>query len=297
MPVGQRKHHHLMPFLAVAAGIASFSVMDGLMKNASLAIGAYSAMVWRSLLSMGVMLPLWKARGGIWPRGEVMRLHALRGLNSACMATAFFWGIKYLPLAEGMAISFIAPLIALYLAAVTLGETIGRKAIFASVLGLAGVVIIAAGRLGQGGYDEQAAWGIASILTSAVLYAWNLILQRRQALLAGPVEVAAFQAVFTGLFLAFAAPWLLELPSGPVLIDVAGSAVLATISLMLISWGYGREETQVLLPLEYSAFIWAALTGWIMFGEELTLPTIAGAALIVTGCLIAARKHIEQTAL
>lgn len=297
MPVGQHKHHHLMPFLAVAAGIASFSVMDGLMKNASLAIGAYSAMVWRSLLSMGVMLPLWKARGGIWPQGEVMRLHALRGLNSACMATAFFWGIKYLPLAEGMAISFIAPLIALYLAAVTLGETIGREAIFASVLGLAGVVIIAAGRLGQGGYDEQAAWGIASILTSAVLYAWNLILQRRQALLAGPVEVAAFQAVYTGLFLAFAAPWLLELPSGPVLIDVAGSAVLATISLMLISWGYGCEETQVLLPLEYSAFIWAALTGWIMFGEELTLPTIAGAALIVTGCLIAARKHTEQTAL
>ncbi len=297
MPTGQHKHHHLMPFLAVAAGIASFSVMDGLMKNASLAIGAYSAMVWRSLLSMGVMLPLWRARGGIWPRGEVMRLHALRGLNSACMATAFFWGIKYLPLAEGMAISFIAPLIALYLAAVTLGEKIGRKAIFASVLGLAGVVIIAAGRLGQGGYDEKAAWGIAAILTSAVLYAWNLILQRRQALLAGPVEVAAFQAVYTGLFLSFAAPWLLELPSGPVLIDVAGSAVLATISLMLISWGYGREETQVLLPLEYSAFIWAALTGWIMFGEELTLPTIAGAALIVTGCLIATRKHIEQTAL
>lgn len=297
MPTGQHKHHHLMPFLAVAAGIASFSMMDGLMKNASLAIGAYSAMVWRSLLSMAVMLPLWKARGGVWPRGELLRLHALRGLNSAFMATAFFWGIKYLPLAEGMAISFIAPLIALYLAAVTLGEKIGGRAIIASVLGLAGVIVIAAGRIGQGGYDANAAWGIGAILTSAVLYAWNLILQRRQALLAGPTEVAAFQAVFTGLTLSFAAPWLLELPSAAVMIDVAGAAVLATISLMLISWGYGREETQVLLPLEYSAFIWAALTGWVMFGEELTLPTIAGAALIVTGCLIAARKHIEQTAL
>lgn len=297
MAPGQHKHHHLAPFLAVAAGIASFSVMDGLMKNASLAIGAYSAMVWRSLLSTAVMLPLWKARGGIWPQGEVLRLHALRGLISAFMATLFFWGIKYLPLAEGMAISFIAPLIALYLAAVTLGEKIGAKAILASVLGLAGVIVIAAGRFGQGGYDKEAAWGIAAILASAVLYAWNLILQRRQALIAGPVEVAAFQAVFTGLFLSFAAPWLLQLPSAPALLDVAGSAVLATISLMLISWGYGREETQVLLPLEYSAFIWAALTGWVMFGEELTLPTIAGAALIVTGCLIAARKHIEQTAL
>jgi S-adenosylmethionine uptake transporter len=66
---------------------------------------------------------------------------------------------------------------------------------------------------------------------------------------------------------------------------------------MLISWGYARAETQVLLPLEYTAFIWAALMGWVMFSEALTLPTVAGAVLIVIGCWIASRKHIEATAL
>ena len=40
---------------------------------------------------------------------------------------------------------------------------------------------------------------------------------------------------------------------------------------MLISWGYGREETQVLLPLEYSAFVWAALFGWLR-GREGDVP-------------------------
>ena len=291
------RHHSLMPFLAVLAGIASFSLMDGLMKGASLAVGAYNAMLWRSLLSAVVMVPIWKLSGGIWPRGEIMRLHAIRGLNSAAMATSFFWGIKYLPLAEGMAISFIAPLIALYLAAVMLGEKISGKAIFASLLGLAGVVVIVSARLGQGGYSAQAAWGIAAILASAVLYAWNLILQRQQALLADPKEVATFQAVFTSLFLGLLAPWLAQFPALPVWTGIAGSAVLATISLMLISWGYAREETQVLLPLEYTAFIWAALIGWFMFDEGLTLPTVAGAGLIVIGCWIASRKHIEATAL
>ncbi|WP_309753657.1 DMT family transporter [Novosphingobium sp.] len=293
-------HHPLMPFLAVATGIATFSVMDALMKGASLAVGAYNAMFWRSLVGVTVMLPYWRLRGGIWPRGEALRLHAMRGLTSAFMATTFFYGLKFLPLAEGMAISFIAPLIALYLAAVLLGETIGRRAVFASLLGLAGVVVIAAARLGQGGYDENAAWGIAAILASAVLYAWNLILQKRQALVAGPIEVATFQAVFTSLFLALVAPWLAALPPLSVMGHIGGSALLATISLMLISWGYGRAETQVLLPLEYSAFIWAAIMGWFMFGEGLSLPTIAGAALIVVGCWIAARKqgmHTEQTAL
>jgi S-adenosylmethionine uptake transporter len=68
---------------------------------------------------------------------------------------------------------------------------------------------------------------------------------------------------------------------------------------MVISWGYGRAEAQALLPIEYTAFIWAAIMGWAMFGEALTLPTIAGVALIVIGCWIAAprKAHIEQTAL
>ena len=294
-------HHHLMPFVAVAAGIASFSLMDGLMKGASLAIGAYSAMLWRSLASGAVLAPLWLAKGGGWPRGEVLRLHALRGLNSAVMATSFFWGLKFLPLAEGMAISFIAPLIALYLAAVMLGETVGKRAVFASLLGLAGVAVIAGSRMTGDGYSRDAMLGIAAILFSAVLYAWNLILQRQQALLAPPREVATFQALFTSLYLAALAPWLLQWPDLPVALTLGAAALLASVSLMLISWGYGREETQVLLPLEYSAFIWAAIIGWFMFHEGLTLPTVAGAVLIVIGCWIATRSgqkaHIEQVAL
>lgn len=294
------RQHHLMPFLAVTAGIASFSVMDAFMKSASLEVGAYNAMLWRSLLGTALMYPLWKLSGGLWPQREALRLHALRGLNGAVMATMFFYGLKFLPLAEGMAISFIAPLIALYLAAVLLGEAIGSRAIFASLLGLSGVMVIAGGRLGQGGYSSQAAWGIAAILGSAVLYAWNLILQRQQARLASPVEVATFQALFGGLFLGLLAPWLAVQPSLTVLTHVSGSAVLAAISLMLISWGYAREETQVLLPLEYTAFVWAALLGWLMFDEALTAPSVAGAVLIVIGCWIATRKrpvHTEQTAL
>ena len=294
-------HHPALPFLAVAAGIASFSVMDGLMKAASLAIGAFSAMLWRSLISSAVLAPLWLARGGHWPRGAVLRLHALRGLNSAAMATSFFWALKYLPLAEGIAISFIAPLIALYLAAVMLGEQVSARAVWASLLGLAGVGVIAAARLSSGGYSDQAALGIGAVLFSAVLYAWNLILQRQQAQLASPREVATFQALFTSLFMAAAAPWLLQVPALPIAGTLAGAALLATLSLMVLSWGYARAETQVLLPLEYTAFIWAALTGWLMFGEALTWPAIAGAGLIVIGCWIAARPkqrgHTEQVGL
>ncbi|MFN3516430.1 MAG: DMT family transporter [Novosphingobium sp.] len=290
--------HHAAPFLAVTLGIALFSLMDGLMKGASLAVGAYSAMLFRSLFGTTLMFPLWKWRSGAWPDGASMRLHALRGAVSGAMATSFFWGLIYLPMAEAIALSFIAPLIALYLAAVLLGEQIGRGAIVASALGLAGVGVIAVARIGdERAADPMAAWGIAAILVSAVLYAFNLILQRKQALIAGPVEVALFQTVWVGIFLGLGSPWLVVWPDAQALALIFAGAVLAMISLMVISWGYGRAETQALLPIEYTAFIWAALIGWLLFDEAVTLATVAGAVLIVAGCLIAARKPTEQTAL
>jgi S-adenosylmethionine uptake transporter len=291
------RHHHAMPFLAVIAGMATFSLMDALMKNASLAVGAYNAMLWRSAVGLVIMAPVWLASGGSWPGRPALRLHALRGAISAAMATAFFWGLVRMPLAEAIALSFIAPLIALYLAAVMLGEKIGRRAIAGSLLGFAGVLVIGAGRIGEADFSDDDLLGIAAILVSAVLYAFNLILQRRQAQLASPQEVAMFQTVFVALFLALFAPWWLVVPGAEAMANIGGGAVLAMASLMLISWGYGRAEAQVLLPIEYTAFIWAAILGWVMFAEAVTAATLAGVVLIVAGCLIAARKHTEQTAL
>jgi S-adenosylmethionine uptake transporter len=275
--------------------------MDTVMKSASLQVGAYNAMLFRSGFGVLLMLPLWRAGGGRWPGRPALRLHALRGAISAGLATSFFWGLIRLPLAEAIALSFIAPLIALYLAAAMLGEKVGRGAITASLMGFAGVLVIGAGRLGREALSDDAMWGIGAVLLSAVLYAFNLILQRRQAQLASPQEVALFQMGFAGLFLAVAAPWLMVVPAVPVLGELAAGAALAAVSLMLLSWAYGRAEAQALLPIEYTAFVWAALLGWLVFDEPVTVETLGGVELIVIGCWIAARKtaptHTEQTIL
>ena len=58
----------------------------------------------------------------------------------------------------------------------------------------------------------------------------------------------------------------------------------------MLAWAYRRAEAQVLVPLEYSAFVWAAMVGWWAFGEGVTGTTLVGVALIVAGCLVAARR-------
>lgn len=292
-PPRSATHAAWLPVLVALASLGTFSVMDGLMKAASIALGSYAAMFWRSLFGAVLMAPPWLLRRRSLPSRAGLRLHAARGLVSACMATLFFYGLVRTPMAEGMALSFIAPLVALYLAALTLGETLSERAVAGSILALAGVAVIAQGKF-TGHYDAESLKGLAAILGSALLYAVNLVLQRKQAQLAPPEEIALFQAMFVTAFMALGAPWFAPVPPMDVVPLLAAAALMAGVSLMGLGWAYARAEAQVLVPLEYTAFIWAALVGWLAFDEEVSWRTLAGVVLIVAGCLHALRRGRPQ---
>lgn len=280
-----------IPFAVCCLGVALFSVMDAAMKGLSLSIGLFNALFWRALTGSLLGLVLMLVTRQRWPNRAVLRLHLLRGSVVAVMASLFFWALMRMPLAEAIGLSFIAPLIALYLAALLLGERIGRQAIVASLLGLIGVGVILSGRM-QGGYDIDALLGALAVLVSAVLFAWNLILQRQQAQVASPIEVAFFQhGVMFGLFALFAAVagWVPDVPAPSAWLLVVLAACLAFTSLAALAWAYARAQAQALIPVEYTAFLWAAIIGALVFGERLTLSTIAGTVMIVAGCLVASR--------
>ena len=277
-----------IPFMVAAAGVGTFSLMDAAMKDLALSIGAYNAVMWRNSVGALLMGVLFVGTRQKWPPLHLLKIHLWRSIVVAVMAVSFFWSLTKLPLAEAIGLSFIAPVIALYLAAVMLKETIGKEAIWASLAGLGGVAIIMAGRL-SGHYTMDHVWGAAAVLFSAAVFAYNLILARRQAQVSGPIEIAFFQNLFVALTLGLAAPWFLQpigMSDAPM---VGASAALAVISLLLLSWAYARAEAQILIPVEYTAFVWAAFFGWLFFAEPITWPVLLGTALIVGGSLIAAR--------
>jgi S-adenosylmethionine uptake transporter len=281
-----------IPFMVAAAGIGTFSLMDVAMKDLALSIGTYNAVMWRNCLGALFMGLLFIGTRQKWPPAHILKIHLWRGMVASVMSISFFWSLTKLPFAEAIGLSFIAPVIALYLAAVMLGETIGREAIWASLAGLGGVVIIMAGRL-SGQYTNGHLWGAAAVLFSAVVFSYKLILARKQAQVAGPIEIAFFQNLFVAATLSFAAPWFLQ-PIGAAHTPlIGGAAILSIISLLLLSWAYARAEAQILIPVEYTAFVWAALFGWLFFAEPVTVPVLLGTVLIVSGSLIAARAKPE----
>lgn len=275
-------------FAAASAGIAIYSCMDALMKGLSIASGAYSAVLWRSVAGVLLTGAVFLARRQRWPARKALRLHVVRGLAAGLSVLLFFWGLVRVPMAQGVALTFLSPLIALFLAAALLGERIRRAAILGSVVAAVGVLVIALGQA-QAGASADVVLGALAIVLASVLYAYSLILLRQQAQLADPLEVTLFTSLVIGVLLAIGAPWLATWPASDQLVPIVGSAVLGSISALLLAWSYGRAEAQVLAPVEYTAFVWAALLGYLVFDERVSPFTVAGALLIVGGCLVAVR--------
>jgi S-adenosylmethionine uptake transporter len=280
-----------IPFGVALLGISVFSTMDAVMKGLALSIGAYNALLWRTAAGALLGGAVFLLRRMRWPGRAALRMHLIRGSMSSVMAVLFFWGLARVPMAQAIALAFIAPLVALYLAALWLGEKIRRRAVVASLLGLAGVAVILFGQ-SRAELGPEALKGSAAILASAGLYAANIVLMRAQARVAGPVEVAFFMSAIMSVCFLLAAPVFAVLPPPGAWPGILAAALLAFASLMLLAWAYARAEAQHLAPTEYSGFVWAAFYGWIVFSEPVRPFTLAGAAMIVFACLIAARTRL-----
>ena len=127
------RHSPIIAFSVGVLGIALFSAMDAVMKGLVLAIGAYTTMFWRNLAGIGMSGVIYLPKRQAWPTWPTMRIHIARGVLSTAMGFLFFWGLGRVPLAQAIALAFIAPLIALFLAAVLLKETVGKRTVGASL--------------------------------------------------------------------------------------------------------------------------------------------------------------------
>lgn len=284
-------HSPVPAYAAAVVGIALFSIMDMVMKGLTLAIGTFPTLFWRSLVGILLASLPYLATRKTWPGRTAIRLHLLRGTMMVPMAILFFWGLARVPMAQAVALTFIAPLIALGLAALILKEPIGARTVTGSIAAFAGVAIIFIGQA-QADLGPAALVGSFALLGSAVIYAFNIIVMRRQAQNAGSAEIAFFQNLVIGSWLIVGLP-LMGAPAVPTghWGELLLAAALATGSLMLLGWAYARAGAAYLSSTEYTAFLWAMLLGWLRFGEKVSPFTLLGAALIVAGCLVAARTR------
>ena len=284
--------HPVKAFAVALVAVSTLSIMDAVMKHLVLAIGILAVSVWRAVANLGIAGALYLPRRGAWPKRSTFKIHVIRGVLVTGLAFLFFWGIGRVPLAQAIALTFIAPLIALLLAGAFLKEHIGSRSIIGSIAAFAGVIVIVFGQT-RTHLGSEVLLGSAAILGSALCYAANIVMMRPQAQAAGPFEINFFQSLTVMVVWIVVLPFIgLPANAGWQWPWILIAATLSTCGTLLYGWAYARGEASYLAVTEYSAFLWASALGWLVFRERVSLYTLAGAVLIVGGCLVAARRKV-----
>jgi drug/metabolite transporter (DMT)-like permease len=277
--------------LAIAealAGLALLCAMDALIKGVAQRFPVFEVAFARYLFGSLLILGLAAVARPGWPSAETLRANGLRALLVVITATTFYYALARLPLAETIALSFLSPIFVALAANLVLGETIDRRIVSGLGAGFAGMLVIVAGQTGLsfGGSFS----GVAAVLVSAVTYALSMVLLRARAQTDPVVTIVTIQNVAPAAILLVPALLVWQQPSPA---DWGVLALLGTLGVLghlLMARAYAKAQAARLASLEYTALLWASLFGFAFFGEVPTPTTLAGAALIIGGAVVASRR-------
>lgn len=239
----------------------------------------------RYLFGAFVGLAIWLSAGRPRISMEMWRTHATRGVVIAGAGFTFFYGLGVLPLADAIVLAYLAPLLTPFAAWVMLGERVRPAGFAAGLIGFAGAVIGASAQSDAARHPDHW-WGVAAIITSAVLYAVAVAQLRARAGRDGAAVIGLLQAFIPACVMAPFALTLAPMPDAAALPIFALVGVLGAGGWFFLIKAYARAEAQRLAPIEFTSLAWAALLGAAMFGERPTVEVFVAAALIVLACLI-----------
>ncbi len=228
----------------------------------------------------------------VWRSGGLRALktrrpfaHGLRALLLFASLLALFTGLRGLPLAEAISIAFTAPLFVTALSGPVLGEPVRPRRWAAVVIGLIGVLIIV--RPGTAAFQFDALY----ILTGALCFSLAMLVTRRMAKTETNVAMLAYTTLGAGIVSLPLMPFVWRQPAaGDVWLFVLIGMVGGTAAYLLIA-AYRNAPAAVVAPFEYTALVWAALFGWIVWQERPEPLVWLGAAIIaLSGLYITYRE-------
>lgn len=223
-------------------------------------------------------------------RTQRLPAHLLRtavGLSSmACNFAALF----LLPLAEATAISFSMPIFATIMGALFLAEPTGWRRWLAVLTGFAGVMVVT-----QPGGGTLPLAGIGLGLLAAFLSAAVSILLRTMGRSEPPVRTVFW---FSGLSAIVLLPFYLSVAQphpAATWAALLAIGVLGGLAQIAMTTSLTLGPVSVVVPMDYTALIWATLLGWLAFDRLPATATWLGAPIIVaSGLYIIWREHVRR---
>ena len=278
------------PLLLAVGGVGALCGVDAIVKHLGGLYAIPMVLFLRYAAGAVFAVALWLYHGRPGITGEALRAHAVRAVVIVGTAGPFFWAVTKLPLAEVIAISFVAPLLVPFAARLLLKEQLRPLSLIAGAVGFIGVLIATRGEPADVGSVDRTL-PILATLASAAFYSLSVVLMRARAAKDGPVVVGLLAATLPALM---AAPLALLTSALPPVSAVPWFLLLGlcgTVGINLFARAYAKAEAQLLAPIEFTALAWAAGFGFLFWREVPRIEVLAGAVLIIAACLISAREE------
>jgi len=218
------------------------------------------------------------------------KLQILRGVVAVGSGSLFIYAINYVPLADAVAVSFVAPFMVTVLGAIVLKEPVGLRRWIAVVVGFLGMIIVI--RPGLGVFHPA----IFFVVLAAMFFAIRQLVSRW---LSG-VDSISTTVVYTSLvafaITSIAQPFVWKTPNSlPVLLIIVCLALSAAVGEVLIIKALDIAQSVVLAPMHYTLIIWGTLYGFVVFGELPDVWTFVGCGVIIVSGLYTTYREFLRT--
>jgi len=217
-------------------------------------------------------------------------LQVMRGLLLVGSTGLFYLALRYLPLAEAAAITFVAPVMVTALSGPMLKERVGPRQWAAVTLGFIGVLVII--RPGGG----MLSYASVFPLITALLFALYQIMTRKLAGRENPFTTLFFTALVGTLAASLMLPFSWQTPS----LTQAGLMVaigcLGGLGHFLLIRAVEIASPTALAPFIYTQLVWSTLLAFVAFGEFPDLVSLLGMLVIIAAGLLAVNwRRMRQT--
>jgi drug/metabolite transporter (DMT)-like permease len=211
--------------------------------------------------------------------------HALRSVFNLGTMLTFYYALDLLPLADSIAIGYAAPLIMTALSVPLLGERVGVRRWSAVMVGFVGVVVIL--RPSAAGISPGALFALAA----ALLYALTLVTSRQLSATESSHTILFYYSLFVVVALAGVMPFVWVTPRLEDLWLIFFVGVAGSFGQFFLNQAFRYGEVSLLAPLDYSGLVWAALLGFLLWGDIPGTFVWVGAAIIVTAGIYIVRRE------
>lgn len=279
---------NLRAILWMLLSVGLLAGVDSFAKIVAAELHPLQIVFFRNLFGAFTLAPFFLRFGLNHIRTDRLGFHVVRGIVHVIGMIGWFTALTLIPLAEATALTFILPMYASFGAIIFLGEPSRFNRWLSIAIGLVGMLIII--RPGV----VPISFGVVVVIVAGIAAAISKVMTKSLARTDSPLTIVGYMSVILTLVSLIPALFVWQTPSLFALGLTFLMGALGTGAHYLMTMSYRDGELTAVEPVTFARLVWAALFGFLFFGETLEISTWMGSAVIIVAATYLARIESRQ---